>query len=90
MNTIETLKNYISQQLLNGTAEVEAEDDLLGSDLVDSMGIMLLIGFIEETYQIKVPLEEVTIENFMTITAIDNYISTLISQSETSSQLETI
>ena len=81
MNITETLKDYISQQLLNGTIEVNEDDDLLGNELVDSMGIMLLIGFIEETYNIEIPLEEVTIENFMTITAIDNYISTLTNKS---------
>ena len=80
MTATEQLKKYISQELLNGTVDVNEDDDLLANDLVDSMGIMLLIGFIEDTYKIKIPLEDVTIENFGTIKTIDNHISQLMKQ----------
>ena len=72
----EILKRYISENLLNGRLQIEAEDDLLGDGLVDSMGIMWLIAFIEEKFEINVPPEDVTIENFRTIKLIDAYLNT--------------
>ena len=75
MDTQEVLKQYISEELLNGSLQVNVEDDLLGNDLVDSMGIMRLIAFIEKKYEIKIPLEDVTIENFITVQAINTYLT---------------
>ena len=72
---IQILKEYISEDLLNSRMQVEAEDDLLGEGLVDSMGIMWLVAFIEEKFGIDVPLEDVTIENFRTIQLIDAYLN---------------
>lgn len=74
MNDI--LIEYVQDKLLGGRSDVEidAEDDLLGSGLVDSMGMMTLIAFIENKFELKVPPEDMTIENFMTIDAISNYL----------------
>ena len=75
MDTQKTLVTYISEDLLNGRLAIKAEDDLLGENLLDSMGIMWLIAFIEEKFGIKVPLEDVTINNFRTVQTIDAYIN---------------
>lgn len=76
MNKI--LIDYIQEQLLGGRGDVPlaAEDDLLGSGLVDSMGMMSLIAFIESRFELKVPPQDMTIENFMTVEAISNYLGT--------------
>lgn len=70
------LIEYIKENLLIGQSDIELlpEDDLLGSGLVDSMGMMKLIGHIEEHYQFTVPPQDMTIENFMTVEAISNYL----------------
>ncbi|MGK7878411.1 MAG: acyl carrier protein [Xenococcaceae cyanobacterium] len=70
----ETLKRYISEELLNGRIDVDVGDDLLGNGMIDSMGMMWLIAFIEETFGISVPLEDITIEHFRTIQTIDAYL----------------
>ncbi|MEM7103981.1 MAG: acyl carrier protein [Bacteroidota bacterium] len=72
----EILLDYVHDKLLGGRGNVElaAEDDLLGSGLVDSMGMMNLIAFIENHFELKVPPEDMTIENFMTIDAISSYL----------------
>lgn len=75
MDIKEILLTYISEELLNGRLAITAEDDLLGDDLVDSMGIMWLIAFIEEKFGIKVPLEDITINNFRTVETIDTYLN---------------
>lgn len=73
----ELLINYIKEELHNGDENLEIlpEDDLLGSGLVESMGMMKIIGFIETEFEISVPPQDMIIENFLTVGAMVNYIS---------------
>ncbi len=68
--------NYILEELHGGQSDLEIlpEDDLLGSGLVESMGMMRLIQFVEEDNGIKIPPQDMTIENFMTVAAMVDYI----------------
>ena len=70
------LSRYISDELLSGrVAEGVAEDDdLLGSGLLDSLSVMLLVFFIEQEFGIEVPPEDVTIENFQTVARLGAYL----------------
>lgn len=67
---------YIQENLLGGRTSIalSPEDDLLGSGILDSMGVMRLVVFVEETFQIKIPPEDIVIENFMDVNAITNYV----------------
>ena len=72
----ESIKRFIAHQLLsdrNGQPIGEA-DDLLGSGLVDSVGMTSLVLFIEDALEINVPPEDVTIENFISIERIVDYL----------------
>ena len=68
---------YIQENLLGGKGAIELlpEDDLLGSGLLDSMGVMRLVVFVEQTFNIKIPPEDIVIENFMDVKAITNYVN---------------
>lgn len=72
----EIIIEYIQQNLFSGQSNtpLSAGDDLLGSGLVDSMGMMQLIAFIENKFEFKVPFEDMTIDNFMTVEAITDYV----------------
>ena len=74
VDTQKILKDYISHELLNGRQTVDADDDLLGEGLIDSLGAMQFVAFIEDTFELKVPLEDITIQNFRTIESIDRYL----------------
>ncbi len=71
--------DYIKQQLLSGQVDIDLspEEDLLGSGLIDSLGMIQLLAFIEEKFEVKVPPQDMTIENFMTVEAIGNYLERL-------------
>ena len=74
MNQI--LIEYIQNEII-GEAEaisLDGEDDLLGSGLLDSLGMMRLIRFVEEEFDLKVLPEEMVIENFMTVNCITAYV----------------
>ncbi|MFS4481482.1 acyl carrier protein [Hyunsoonleella sp. 2307UL5-6] len=69
---------HIEQVLTNEDIEdgLETTDDLLGSGILDSIGMMKLITFIEESFDIKVDPEDMVIENFMTVENVVDFIKT--------------
>lgn len=69
--------SYIKEQMTSDGQEnnISVNDDLLGSGILDSMGMMRLILFIESEFGMKVPPEDMVIENFMTITHINKYLT---------------
>ena len=58
--------------------DLKSDDNLLTSGLVDSLSIMRLVAFIEEEFATEVPPEDITIENFLTIQHILDYLETRI------------
>ena len=50
------------------------DDELLESSMIDSLGIMRLISFIESETGFAVPSEDIVIENFLSVTAIVDYL----------------
>ncbi|MGD8212424.1 MAG: acyl carrier protein [Desulfobacterales bacterium] len=71
------LKQYMTKELLadQDDIDIQEDDNLLLSGLIDSLGIMRLITFIEQEFQVKVQPEDVTIENFSTIKIISDYLA---------------
>ncbi|MEO0868544.1 MAG: acyl carrier protein [Cyanobacteria bacterium J06642_11] len=74
-NPQQTIQTYIGDVLLNGRMQVEPEDDLLMGEIIDSLGMMRLVAFIEETFKLKVPLGDITIQNFRSVETIDAYLA---------------
>lgn len=71
----ERIARYIATDLLNEPDHAIGDDeDLLVSGLLDSLSVMSLIHFIEQEMAIDVPAEDVTIENFVSLRAIDAYL----------------
>jgi len=69
----------IASEEIDGNLEIT--EDLLGSGILDSLGMMNLIAFLEEEFNCKVLPEEMVIENFMTIAHINDYLeSKLVSK----------
>jgi len=71
------LTAYImSDVLLDSTqAELAVHDDLLEDGLVDSLGIMRLIAYIESEFGFSVPAQDVTVETFMSVETIAAYLA---------------
>ena len=74
MNIENTIKKFVTEELLNSSLEVGAEDNLLSDGMVDSIGMLRLVSHIEELAQITIPHEDLVIENFQTIKAIVEYL----------------
>ena len=76
MNTKKMLNDFIQAELLNGKGPEKLEDDqdLLISGLVDSLGVVRMINFIEQSLDVNIPPEDVTLENFQNVDCIANYL----------------
>lgn len=51
-----------------------ADDPLLGSGIIDSMGVMEVIMFLEETYGVTVVDADITEEHLGTVRSIASYV----------------
>lgn len=73
---LEKITKYIKEELTTEDVDdgIEPTEDLLGSGILDSLGMMKLISFIEEEFSCKVLPEEMLIENFMTIGDIIDFL----------------
>lgn len=73
----EKILSYIHEQLLDVDMDedLDSETDLLGSGILDSLGMVQLIAFVEKEFDVNVEPEDMVIENFMDINCICNYIS---------------
>ncbi len=70
----ETLRRYIGDELVEEDGAVGDDENLLADGMVDSMGMLRFVGFIENRYQIKVLPEDQVIENFMDLNSIVQFI----------------
>lgn len=78
MNKEQMLIEFIKQDLLKGrVANLSAEDDLLDSGILNSLGILQLVAFVDERMGIQVPDEDVVYENFQSISALTTYLDGL-------------
>ena len=56
-------------------AEITGDEDLFETGIIDSLGILSIIGFIESEYDFQVNDADIVPENFTTITGIARYVS---------------
>ncbi len=75
----EALKKFIQENLVRDSKDIEIDENesLIERGVIDSMGLLSLITFIEGYTGIRVPDEEVLLENFMTISTIQQTVERL-------------
>jgi acyl carrier protein len=54
--------------------DIKEDEDLLSSGLIDSLGILTLVSFMEEQFAIEIPSEDVVFENFHSIESMSRYL----------------
>ncbi len=68
----EALVGFIQKQFLYDRAGVQLSPDtrLIQDGIVDSVGILQLVGFVEKTFDISLRPDDLVLKNFETIAAI--------------------
>ena len=75
---VDSLRTYIQNEILNDPDFViEADQDLLLSETLNSLSVTMLIVHIETECNVQVPPEDVTLENFSTLESISSYVQSL-------------
>ncbi len=76
MDTKEQIRTYIAQNLLFSMDGFNYSDDssFRHEGIVDSVGVLNLVLFVEETFGIQVEDREVTPDNFDSVSKLSDYI----------------
>lgn len=75
---IDTIRSLIKEEILNDPdLEIEVDQDLLLSEILNSLSVTLLITHLENTCSVHIPPEDVTLDNFGTLERIATYVRSL-------------
>jgi len=66
----EKIKNFIVENFLFGERGLEDDEPLFESGIIDSLGLIKLLAFIDETFNISMNMSEINIEDFNTLNDI--------------------
>ena len=74
-STIETIRKYIHVHFPHAKRQLHTDDDaLLDTGVVDSLGILEIVDFLVETFEIEVSDEDLSPENFGSITTLAAFV----------------
>lgn len=77
MEVKEQIKKYIAENFLfssNGF-DMDEDESFLEAGVVDSLGVVELVSFVEETYNFEVPDDDIVPDNFDSVDNLAAYIS---------------
>jgi acyl carrier protein len=79
MNAISSdiLEFLKSRGFLDGKKSLTAHESLTESGVIDSIGLLQLVDYLESTYKIEIPMELITPDNFDTLAGISQSVMNL-------------
>lgn len=81
MDRINIVKKFIIDNFLFGDEEpLELETDFFDKGIIDSTGVIEVVSFLEEKFNISVDDEELIPENLSSFKNIDGFLSKKLSQ----------
>ncbi len=75
MNIKDSLIEFVTTELLEADDAVSPDENLLADGMVDSLGMLRLLAFIESSFSIKVPPTDFVVSNFRTINILSEYLA---------------
>ena len=76
MNSLEIVRAHIVENFLFGDdSRIGPDTDFMENGILDSTGVLELVGFLEEKFGIKVEDDEVVPDNMNSLEKIAGYIS---------------
>jgi acyl carrier protein len=71
------LREHVLERYAAGATEdtFDPEEDLLASGRVDSMGILEIISFVEDTFSVVVEDEDILPDNFCSVRAMAGFVA---------------
>jgi acyl carrier protein len=75
------IRDYLKEEFLFGRDEALNEDTLLLGNVIDSQGVIQLVSFIQQQFNVEIADEEVTTENLATLKSVVALVGKKVSQS---------
>jgi acyl carrier protein len=73
-DTEQLLLTHIRENYIEGERSVDPDTSLFRSQILDSMRLVELVGFIEETFHVSVKPMDITLENLDTVSRMVEWI----------------
>lgn len=74
-NIRNAIREFLSQEiLLDETAEIKSDINLFQSGILDSQGLVILVGFLEREFNIEIGAEDLAGNSLTTISNIEDLI----------------
>jgi acyl carrier protein len=72
MSTNDVIRGFIQNDIIQRALDKPLDDDdqLVESGIIDSLGIMSLLSFLEERFSIQIQSEDLNPENFATVSTL--------------------
>ena len=67
---------FLENEYLKPGDSLDGSDSLLENGIIDSVGMLNLVEFLEKKYSIKIDEDDLMPENFDTLDAIEDYVGT--------------
>jgi acyl carrier protein len=68
--------DYVRAELLvDAELGLDEHEEILTTGRIDSMSVMRLVSFIKDEFSITIPNEDLVVDNFRSVVAIDGYLS---------------
>jgi acyl carrier protein len=74
MADIEPLRDFIRKQFLFQEDAALGDGDPLFPDVIDSLGVMEVVDFVEEGYEVHIGDDDLVVDNFQSLQAISSLI----------------
>ena len=77
MNNIAAITAFITDEFLPGSnpSELPADYDLLATGVVDSLGLLKVIAWLEDRFELAIDDLELEPDSFRTVAAIDAFVA---------------
>lgn len=74
MTDHDRIVSFIAETYAEGRS-IDAQTELVRSEIIDSFGIVQMLQFLEESFGVRIPDEDIRPDNFRTVTAIADCIA---------------
>lgn len=78
----EPILEFIRRELLSPGDTIDAQDDLLSGELLDSLGVLRLSTFVEEQFKIRIQPTDFVVENFQNVEVLTRFVQRATETSE--------
>lgn len=76
MSHVDTIKRFVIEEFLPdvSAADLDVDHDLLAGGVIDSLGLLKLIAWIEDRFALSVHDSDLNPDNFRSVNAIDKFV----------------